>query len=102
MKKNLLLLSVILLLTITVFSYADKDKDYIRAKEWLDAGDILPLESILQKAREKYQGKILEIELEQEDNQLVYEIELLTLNGNVIELLFDAKTGKLLSTKEED
>jgi len=100
MKTGLQILALILLSAATLISYADDD--HIRAKKLLDAGDILPLESILQKARDKHAGKILEVELENEDNKLVYEIELLTSDGKVLELLFDAKTGNLISTEEED
>jgi uncharacterized membrane protein YkoI len=100
MKTSLQISTLIILSAISLFSYADDDYNY--AKKLLDAGSILPLETILQKARKTHSGKILEIELEKEDNQLVYEIELLTSDGKVVELLFDAKTGSLISKEEED
>lgn len=101
MKTAIMALTLTLLSTIVMSSYADSN-DHIRAKELLDGGNILSLEIILQKARDQYPGKILEIELEKKNNQLVYEIELLTTNGKVLELLFNAKTGHLISTEEED
>ena len=100
MKTGLQILTLVVLFSAALTGYADDDHD--RAKKLLDAGDILPLESILIKARERQPGKILEIELETEDNKLVYEIELLTPDGKVLELLFDARTGQHISTEEED
>ena len=100
MKTNLTIFIITILLSISSYSYADDDNK--RARALLEAGDILSLESILVQARSQYAGKILEVELEEDDNLVVYEIELLTLEGKVIELLFDARTGKLISTEEED
>ena len=78
------------------------DNDHEEARRLLESGDILSLESVLQKARAIQPGKILEVELETEKNQKVYEIELLTSDGRLLELLFDARTGKHLSTEVED
>jgi len=93
-------LFIILLFISLITAHADSDHD--RAKILLEAGDILPLQSILNKAQKLHQGKILEVELETEQNQLVYEIELLLSNGSIVELLFDAKTGVHLSTEYDD
>ena len=45
------------------------DDDHIEARRLLDAGEILPLESILKNVREKFPGKILEVKLEREDQR---------------------------------
>lgn len=81
-------------------AYADDDHD--QAKRLMDAGDILPLKVILQKARKTHQGKVLEVELEKKKGIKIYEIELLTSDGQVIELKFNAHTGEHLSTEIED
>lgn len=99
MNKYFTTLVIGLLLSVTVLAQAD---DHDKAKRLKDAGDILSLEVILQNAREVQQGKILEAELESENGKLVYEIELLTPEGKILELVFDAATGKHLSTKDED
>ena len=65
-------------------------------------GDILPLEQILQTAREHHTGRVLETELEREGDRYVYEIELLDESGQVWELEFDAATGELLKREQED
>ncbi|MCK5667371.1 MAG: PepSY domain-containing protein [Thiotrichaceae bacterium] len=84
----------------STLSWSDSDHD--KAKMLLDSGNILPLQLILDKAHKLYSGRIIEVELENEDNQLVYEIELLTQDGQVLELLFNASTGQHLSTEKED
>jgi len=100
--KYYLKFSLLLVLLFTSFSTIRADADYDRAIVLKEAGDILPLQKVLEKVHKLYQGKILEVELETEHGQLVYEIELLIANGLVVELLFDAKTGKHLSTKYDD
>lgn len=93
-------LSIGLLVLLSVNLYADDDHN--EAKRLFESGKILALEVILKKAREIQAGKVLEVELENKNGNTIYEIELLNTNGIVFELKFDAKTGELLSTKEED
>ena len=78
------------------------DDDYMEAKRLLETGEILPLEDLLKNLRQIFPGKILEIELEREDHQIVYEVELLGKDGIVREIYINARTGKVLSIKEDD
>jgi len=95
---KIILISILMIFSITL--YADDDHD--KAKRLVETGDILAFEIILTKAREIQTGKILEVELETKNGKYVYEIELLSLDGIVYELKFDAKTGKHLSTEKEN
>ncbi len=72
--------------------------DHMEARQLMKQGAILPLQTILKKV----QGRILEVELEYEHNRYLYEIEVLNANGIVIELEFDATTGKLIKSEIED
>ena len=45
---------------------------------------------------------LLEAELEEEDDVLVYEVELLTADGTVRELELDARDGRILKDEVED
>jgi len=92
---------VISLLLIPMIASADKD-DHERAKQLRDAGDIVALEFILQKAQEKHPGKVLEVEIENEHDTVVYEIEILDKQGVVWELKFDARNGELIKSEKED
>ncbi len=78
------------------------DDDYIEARRLQDSGEILPLQSILNNLRQSFPGKILEIDLEKEDGHIAYEIEILGEDGEVREVYINAKTGKLLSIKDDD
>jgi len=78
------------------------DDDYIEARRLLDSGDIQPLEIILKDVRQTFPGKVLEVELEIEDQQIVYELEILGDDGVIKEIYINAKTGKLLFSKEDD
>ncbi len=44
-------------------------------------------------------GEVLEVELEREHGGLVYEIDILAQDGRVRTLIFDARTGALLSAE---
>ena len=62
----------------------------------------LSMEEAITKAKTKFPGQVLESELENEDGQTVYEIEIAGTNGVVTEVKVDAQTGELLSSDIED
>lgn len=78
------------------------DDDYIEARRLFESGEILPLEVILEKVRQVLPGKVLEVELENEDRKVVYEMEILGDDGVIREVYVDAKSGEILSAKEDD
>ena len=77
------------------------DEDYREAQRLRQSGKILPLETIVQRAKAVHPGKLLDIELEHDDGRYVYELELLDERGVVWELKYDAATGTLLKQKRE-
>jgi len=70
--------------------------DANEARELKQSGQILSLETIIAQVRKEYPGTIIEIELDEEKNRYIYEIELVTDEGVVIELEIDAATGEVL------
>lgn len=78
------------------------DEDHIEARRLLDSGEILPLEEILNNVRQTFPGKIIDVELEREDGRIAYEVEILGTDGVVTEVYINARTGKVLSVKEDD
>lgn len=82
------------------FSYANESA--AMARVLLKAGDILPLETILQKAKQIKPGQVIEVELEKEDGLYVYELEIVDYSGEVWELELEAKTGELVELENED
>ena len=94
----------LLLVLITLMSpgVTQADDDYIEARKLQDAGEILSLEQLLKNIRPEFPGKILQIELEYESGKIIYEVEILGDDGVVKEIYINAKTGKVLSIKEDD
>jgi len=76
--------------------------DYMEARHLLESGEIMPLEDILKNVRKIYTGNVIEVELEKEDQQIVYEIEILGPDGVIREIYINAKTGKLLLKDDDD
>lgn len=77
------------------------DTDYDTARKLREAGDILPLETILHKLNQTHPGKVLEVELEKKHGRVIYEIELLDANGKVWEFKVDPRSGEVLKQEEE-
>lgn len=76
--------------------------DHNKARGLKQSGEILPLERILERANKRHKGKVLETELVRRGPGYIYEIELVDQRGIVWEMKFDAKTGALLETEQEN
>ncbi|MEX0959044.1 MAG: PepSY domain-containing protein [Burkholderiales bacterium] len=72
------------------------------ARRLREIGEILPLETIMDKARGYRNGDVIEIELEREDWGYKYEFEILDSSGQVWELELNATTGELIELKRDD
>ncbi|MES9857701.1 MAG: PepSY domain-containing protein [Sedimenticola sp.] len=97
--KNVLTILLLFFVTAGVLA----DQDHRVARELLMSGKILALEQILEQLKSEYPGaRILEVELEQEDEIVIYEIDLLDSGGQVWELELDASSGQLLDRKLEE
>ena len=76
--------------------------DHDRARRAVEEGRILPLKDILARAEAAYPGQLIEAELEDEGGIMAYEIKILTGEGRVMKLYYDAKTGELLKAKSRE
>ena len=95
------LLALMLCACCSLASARDLGQD--EALRLRERGEILPLEDILKFALERYpDSKLLEVELEEKQGAYVYEVELLTPQGVVRELKFNASRGNLTKDKEDD
>ncbi len=74
------------------------DDDAERAREGVAAGRYVPLEDIVRDARARYPGRVVEVELDDDE----YELEILKDDGTKVELEYDALTGKLLEVDVDD
>lgn len=77
--------------------------DHDRARHALEAGEILPLRTILERIEREYPGQILDVELEREHEisgpHWVYKVKVLRPGGSLVKLKVDARDGKVIKEK---
>lgn len=73
--------------------------DHDRARQALEAGEVLPLRTIIERVERDYPGQIVEVELERDDGRWQYEIKLLQRGGSLLKLKVDARDGSVLGVK---
>jgi len=71
------------------------------ARELREKGAILPLEAITERAHADGMERLLEVELESDDDHHVYEIEALDAQGVVRKFNYDAVTGERLPGEDD-
>jgi uncharacterized membrane protein YkoI len=90
----LLLLLVVSLSLLSLTGRADDSwRDLHRQ---VQAGELVPLTQLLDWLEDHYEGQVLEVELERDDGQVVYEIEMIGPQGQLVEFEFDARSGELI------
>ncbi|WP_421683742.1 peptidase [Stutzerimonas urumqiensis] len=100
-RRSIVRLTLSLALAATPAIARDLDQDEALALR--EEGLILSLEQLLGDVRDRHPGaRLLEAELEEEDDVLIYEIELLTADGVARELELDARTGALIKDEIDD
>lgn len=92
-------LAVVLATALTALPAA-ADKDHDRARAALQARQVLPLKTVLERLEREHPGEVLEVELEQDDGRWVYEVKLLQAGGRLVRLEVDAASGAVLRRKE--
>jgi uncharacterized membrane protein YkoI len=96
------LLLLLVSLACAPFYAAWAGDDHMEARRLRESGDILPLQTILDRLHDDYPGKVLEVELEHKHHRVYYEVEILDDRGVVHEIFVDARSGKIIRAKEED
>lgn len=77
-----------------------REHDHDRARAALKAGEVLPLQQVLERVQRSHPGDVLEVELEREDGRWVYELKLLQGGGRLLRLDVDARTAQVLRTRQ--
>ena len=83
-------------------SYASDGHDHDRARQALEAGEVLPLRAILDRVERDYPGQVMEVELERKDERWIYEVKVLRTGGALVKLKIDGRTGNVLGARERD
>lgn len=74
--------------------------DHDRARQALEAGEILPLKTVLERLARDTPGQVMEVELERHGQRWIYEIKLLRPGGALSKLLIDARDGTIIANRE--
>ncbi len=80
-------------------AWASDRQDHERARQAVQAGQILPLGRVLERLARDQPGQVLEVELEHDKGHWVYEVKLLQTGGRVIKINVDAATGEVLAQR---
>lgn len=75
--------------------------DHERARDLLEQGKVLSLDEIMKRTTIGFPGKVLEVELEEEDGLIVYTVEFLDEHGTVMEMVINARSGEIISVEED-
>lgn len=75
------------------------DGDHEEARRLRRDEEVMPLETIVERAGIGADSRILEVETEFEHGRRVYEIEYVTAGGRIMEVVVDAGTGEVLERK---
>ena len=94
--KTILIYLVLAVGTTSLPAWGDRELSTEQIRDLVKQGKILALDTILSKHRALTKGRLLDLEVEEEHGRIIYEMEFLRKNGDVIELTIDAKTGELL------
>lgn len=82
-------------------AWSGSKDDHNRARQAVQAGQVLPLRSVLERLEREHPGQVMEVELEQDEGRWVYEVKLLQPAGQLVKLKLDARTGALLPGKDK-
>jgi uncharacterized membrane protein YkoI len=89
----------VVILFINYFNLAALEKDHDKAIEAVKSGEILPLDQILVSIKDDYEGRVLAINLKDNEQGLygwVYDIRMINSDNRVINLRVDAGTSTVL------
>jgi len=91
----------VVILSVAVLGIGHGDDDHEEAYRLRERREILPLEELLRRLDLGADARILEIESEFEHGRRVYEIEYLSGDGRVREVLIDAVSGEVLAEEDD-
>lgn len=93
------LMASLLLCLAPLAGRAGEHGDHERARAAVQAGEVLPLPTVLERLQRSHPGQVLELELDQEDGRWIYEIKLLQADGQLLRLELDARTAQVLAVR---
>lgn len=83
----------------------DKGKgkmDEVKEAVEMAAAAKVTVDQAIKTASEKVSGKVIEAELEKKSGRLVWEVEVVTADNKLMEIIIDAASGTVVNVSEED
>ena len=77
---------------------AEEPSEWALARGAVERGEILPLAGILAAVEERYEGRVIETELECQRGRWIYEFKLLPPTGRMFMVRVNAANGEFLTT----
>jgi uncharacterized membrane protein YkoI len=99
--RSLIAATLLLPAVIALPAQASGD-EHEEARRALERGEVLPLTRILEIAEAETQGRVIEVDFERDDGVWLYELELLTPDGRLMELEIDGASGRVLESEYDD
>jgi len=82
-------------------SFLVQASDHEDIKALRESGKVMPFEQFIDSL-ELGGSRIIAVELDREHGHMVYEIEVLEPNGRIYERYYDAVTGEMIKSHQED
>jgi uncharacterized membrane protein YkoI len=71
------------------------------ARAALLRGEIRPLSQILRTVAQRLPGDVLKVEIERENNVLIYEIKVLAKTGRIRKIKLNARNGAVIAIEDD-
>ena len=76
-------------------------EDVLKAKAEMASEAKVTIEQAIKAASEKVQGTVIEAELEKKQGKTIWEVEVVTTDGTVMEAIVDSATGAVTSIEKK-
>ena len=86
-------------LALACAAAAIADDDHARARAAREAGQIVPLQTIVDRVQKEFTGTLVSVEFEDDDGRFIYKVKLLAPGGAIVKLEYDARDARLLRAK---
>ncbi len=81
------------------------EEDHERARKALEAGEVLPLKTILERVERAYPGQVMDVELERDHQgsaeRWIYKVKVFGSGGSLVRLKVNARDGTVLGSKSQ-
>src|SRR3989442_15934583 len=80
-------------LALACAAAAIADDDHARARAAREAGQIVPLQTIVDRVQKEFTGTLVSVEFEDDDGRFIYKVKLLTPAGGIVKAEDEARDG---------